>query len=252
MKTNTKIELGILAFSLLLSLMFQLYIKSHRNIENFNETVSNENVTIETKLSSFSGIEVGNFTNVEFEYGEPRIEIIADKNLIDKFTQNIDGNILKLRYSGKFMNQKYAPKVKIYSGNPITFLSLENSSKFNYAYRDSSEFMEIILSGGASFTGELVLDSLTISSSDGAQVEIRGHANTLYTEARGGSRLNMEEFTTDYLDLEMSDGATFETRVTGLVNLFTSGGSHATIKGNPRVEKMSQIDGSRIEFIQDK
>jgi hypothetical protein len=135
---------------------------------------------------NFDAIEVSRGIDLYLlQSDQPGITVEADENLHDIIITEVENNTLK-----------------IYADDNI------RNSKKQAVYLNFKEIASIVATSGADVYGknEITAESLSLSTTSGADMQLAVRTNRLFCEANSGSDLQIEG-TTDYLKAEASSGS---------------------------------------------
>lgn len=106
--------------------------------------------------------------------------------------------------------------------------------------------LNLVLTGGSDFTGQVAVTDLTIDQSGGSDVRIKGNAVNVKVNASGGSDFTGYELTAEYAIIQASGGSDASITVTKEMAAEASGGSDVNYKGNPVIKYKSASGGGSI------
>ncbi|WP_207510229.1 head GIN domain-containing protein [Longitalea luteola] len=106
--------------------------------------------------------------------------------------------------------------------------------------------LDLSLTGGSDFNGEMAVTDLTVHQSGGSDVHIKGSAVNVKVDASGGSDFKGYSLIADYAILEVSGGSDATITVNKEMAAEASGGSDVNYKGNPVIKYKSASGGGSI------
>ena len=109
-----------------------------------------------------------------------------------------------------------------------------------------SDKLNLVLTGGSDFNGQIAVTDLTININGGSDVHIKGKAVNVRVEAHGGSDLSGYELTAEYAIIQASGGSDASITVTKEMAAEASGGSDVNYKGNPVMKYKSASGGGSV------
>jgi len=222
--TNWSVLLMVLAITVGCALDDDKVIPSGRVIKRTHELSNFSDVYISDGFKAF----------VTFSDGEDKVEVEAEKNLHAHFSIYKRGNqlVVKLKddvfiWGNHTMNIHITTsKANNFNGSGGASFELENTLHSDYA--------DVHLSGGSSFSGRLSVDKLSVDTSGGSELELSGDALHTTIACTGGSQFNDYFFTTEQLDASLSGGSEVFLSVTNQIKVTASGGSTLYYKGTPK------------------
>ena len=170
---------------------------------------------------------------VTFSETEEEIEIQADDNLhafIEVYKRE-DRLIIKLKNNVSIQGQTTmnvyitTKHVDIYTGSGGSIITLENKL--------IADEVDVEVSGGSAFVGDLNAASLTVELSGGSEIDIGGESDTYRVGASGGSSFRNYNFLVDELTANLSGGSQGYVTVTNEIKVNASGGVRYIIRGKP-------------------
>lgn len=105
------------------------------------------------------------------------------------------------------------------------------------------------LSGGSDFKGQVAVTDLTIDQSSGSDVHIKGRVINLRIEAHGGSDFKAAELVAEYAIIDVSGGSDAILTVNKEMAAEASGGSDVKYKGHPVIKYKSATGGGSIKNV---
>ena len=249
MKTNTKIEIGLLAFSVLLSLIFQVYLRSNLQEKSFiTEELTGNIISKDFTIESFDHLELSTGAQIIIKPGAPKIQIEADESMIEHFELDSENKRVSLDYKGMKTKRNALATITIFTDIPLKKLSAASSDQIQYQIQDTLSNFTLMLNNATRFDGILQADSLYITGNDASLGQISGRAMWTHMNLQSASNLEMRGFQTAYLKLNMKDASQVEINVLDFIEVNSFGASRANIIGSPRVKSMNQRDASNINF----
>lgn len=205
-------------------------------------------ITESHDYSDYSGLIIshGFKVYVTFSETEEEIKIQADDNLhafievykiddrlIIKVKNNV--SIQGLPTMNVFITTRY---VDLYAGSGGSIFTLENKL--------IADEVNVELSGGSGFVGDLNTTNLTVELSGGSGIDIAGESDTYRVGASGGSRFRNYDFSTDELVAYLSGGSMGYVTVNKEIQVNASDGSTLHYKGEATIVKENLSGGSMV------
>ena len=199
-----------------------------------NQETGNGNVVTKTRNVSenFSGVRGSSGLDVFLEQGdEVKVVVEADENLHEFIETEVINGVLKIRTS---KNINRAKSKKVY----VTFVSLDNveaSSGADVIVTDiiRGETLDISSSSGADLEIEVDARDLTAKTSSGADIKLSGRAKYFSADASSGSDLNAKNLQVDKCRAEASSGADIIVNVANSLDAKASSGGDIRYYGDP-------------------
>lgn len=252
MKTNIKIELGILFACLLGSFIFQLYVQNVSDFKDYGDLAYNGMTEDrEYYVKPYTILDIDMQADVIFKKGDPKIEIETAEGWLEALTLEEENGTLILELPNEIKgSNNYRSKLTIYNNQPLEGLVLYSSVSLEYQYPDSLVDLRIRQRQASKFRGTVYTKNLNLSMSDASENEMEGRTETLTLEMRNASRLIMQNFVVSEAILELKDAARGSLTVDDYLTAESYGASQMEITGSPRIKGFSTRDASRIEFME--
>ena len=106
--------------------------------------------------------------------------------------------------------------------------------------------IDLNLSGGSHFDLSGSADSLEANLSGGSHVTISGSAENIVIKGSGGSHFNLEEYSVEDADINLSGGSHADVNVEGTINADLTGGSKVIYIGQPTMGNINVSWDSEI------
>jgi len=199
-------------------------------------------------FSDYSGLIISHGFKVFITFSETKeeIEIEADDNLHAFIDVVKTDNRLIIKVKSNVSIQEPATKnvfittkhVDLYAGSGGSDISLQNK-----LFTDE---VDVELSGGSSFTGDLNTTGLTVELSGGSRTDITGESDTYRVGASGGSIFRNYDFSADVLVAYLSGGSLGYVTVNNEIQVNASDGSTLHYKGEATIVKENLSGGSMV------
>ncbi len=184
-------------------------------------------VTEEMKLGDFTMVEVGSGFEVEITQSiSHSVNITADDNVFDYIEAS--KAVETLRISLK-------PGIVIYESTLKAEITMP-------------ELYDLQLSGGTHGTSKGFHSShdFVLGLSGGSHINLEGSANDLLIKADGGSHLDLSDFPVHNVNVNLSGGSHATINLDGRLDADVSGGSHLYYIGEPTMGDISESGGSEV------
>ncbi|MBI9063989.1 MAG: DUF2807 domain-containing protein [Marinilabiliaceae bacterium] len=211
-------------------------------------TPSGTVTSVSNYFSDYSGLIIshGFKVFVTFSETEEEIEIEADDNIhaFIELYKTDNRLIIKIKSNVSIqgpatMNVYITTKhVNLYAGSGGSVITLENKLM--------ADEVDVELSGGSGFTGDLHTAGLAVELSGGSRIDITGESDTFRVGASGGSSFRNYDFSTDQLVAYLSGGSQGYVTVNQEIEVNASGGSTLYYNGDVTIVNEILSGGSRI------
>jgi len=190
--------------------------------------------TQEMEFSGFTRIEASHGFEVEITQSDSYSVIItADDNLFDDhITVSKAGDTLKIRLCSNYLYTSVTLRAKVIM--PALYkLGLSGGSTASISGFSSSHDFSAQLSGGSWVNGDIAAADADFDLSGGSTVTLTGSADDLVVKGSGGSQLDLEAFSVDNADINLSGGGRATVNLDGTLDVNLSGGSKVLYIGEP-------------------
>jgi hypothetical protein len=213
--------------------------------------INNSGITSkqEVTFTNFSQIEI--HTGFELflnQNGTESISIVADKNVLPHIEYFQKGDKIIFRMENGYQATYKSVQIFI-SAKDISRLSGSGGSSLIAESVLEGNEIELSLSGGSIFTGEININKIYISQSGGSISKVSGNTINLNADLSGGSQIIGQNYVVKYLDLNLSGGSNANLTVTDEISIRGSGGSSLKYSGTGRVIKSSLSGGSSVKKV---
>ncbi|HJZ41441.1 MAG TPA: head GIN domain-containing protein [Bacteroidales bacterium] len=212
----------------------------------------NGQTTRETRtVPAFNGVALTMSADVFISQGtQQKVEVEANKNVMDIIKTEIDGNTLKL--TTKDGRWKDMGKVAIYITMPvISELSVSGSGSMSCQTTVKSEDLEIVVSGSGSVSvPKLESPDITVTITGSGNVSLAG-SNTqgkLETLITGSGDFNGEELQVARGDINITGSGSARVNVLQELETNITGSGSVLYKGNPMINANATGSGKTRSF----
>ena len=216
-----------------------------------NEKVINDANAQKRSIGSFHAIKIEDGVDLYLTQGDQEAVAVSASN--DEYRDNIitkvEDGVLKIYYGERsgfnitwknrklraYISAKAIDEIKASGGSDVLIQGTLTATKLN-----------LDLSGGSDFVGEVKATELEIEQSGGSDVSISGTATNLKVSGSGGSDFNGYKLTTDFVVIHVSGGSDAQLMVNKELYAEASGGSDIDYRGNPEIRHKSSSGGSSV------
>ena len=192
------------------------------------------NLETETlNFSNFTKIEAHNGFQLELTKSSAfSVEITTDDNVQKYIDVDTSGETLRIELKGVRIYSSVTLRAKITMPN-LYKIDLSGGSRASIIGFGSSGDFSVELSGGSRIDGDIATADADFDLSGGSQVILAGSANDLVVKGSGGSQFDLEAFSVNNADINLSGGSRATVNVDGTLNVDLSGGSQVIYVGEP-------------------
>ena len=254
MKTNTKIEIGILALAALISLVFQIQIRMDTNLAQTQlidlvGSLESE----EFEIVSFTELRCQSDLKVEYYSGDPKVVIESDSEIIGSYSVKVSDGLLDIRSNDRDKKPsnslKQASIIKIYNNTPLESLKTENNTHLNIVDGIIADRAAIYTRGNSYVSADsLNLEYLWVDLDGNSNVDLNGSLEELKVSSSGNSRFNLENLIANKLTVEASGNSNGDAKANETVEVQASGNSYVQIFGKPEKSRSTSNGNSHVNF----
>jgi len=203
-------------------------------------------------LKGFHGVRIGSGIDLYLSQGTEAVAVSASKpEWRDKIKTVVENGILKiyLENTGSHLIWGLSnPKLKAYvSVSTIDELKASGGSDVYIDKTIKSDKLNMNLSGGSDFRGQVDVRDLSIDQSSGSDVDISGNVGNLTVDASGGSDFKGYDLITENCSIEASGGSDAEITVNKELKVDASGGSDVYYKGSGVIRNVKSSGSSSVK-----
>jgi hypothetical protein len=182
-----------------------------------------------------------NFTRVEissaFEFqirpsSSYSINVTADDNVIDHVQISQDGQTLKIRVGGVPSFRRVTLKALV-TMPQLGGLTVSGASRGTVANFNSTEAVNIAVSGASRVTGDITAGDIGFDVSGASTIELEGSADNMVAAVSGASRFSLDDFTVNNANVNISGASTGTINLDGRLDANVSGASTLLYVGDP-------------------
>lgn len=212
---------------------------------------SGDIVTESMEFTDFTTVEVGNSFSVEITQSDSfTVFIRIDRGIRDLLDVSQDGDTLRI---GLTEPDGFTDAVMeaLVAMPDLDALVLSGASAANVSGFQSTEPLDVVVSGASSLQGSLEAGSITFDVSGACSVALRGSAGQLSIAASGSSTLDLTGLTTDTADVTLSGASEATVNVEDRIDTIDlSGTSRLLYLGDPDLGDVSTTGASTVEQVE--
>ncbi|MFN8275201.1 MAG: head GIN domain-containing protein [Flavobacteriaceae bacterium] len=217
------------SFRLLSTITLSILLASCKmDVEWGNSIKGDGNVVTESRNNDtpFTGIEVGRGLDLEIEQStEKSITVIADKNLQNHISTDINDGILSISCDANIRN---AESKKVIVKLPvITSIQVTSGATAKGLGLIKNNNLDLVTSSAGEMKLQIEAENVSIQASSGSTVKVKGKALKVETQSSSGSNIEAQELMANNIISEASSGSS--TDVYPIENLKADASSGASI-----------------------
>jgi len=191
---------------------------------------------LETKeyvFTNFTRVEISSAFEFEIKqsssYG---INVTANDNVIDYIQVSQDGQTLKIRLE-TVPSLRFATLRALVTMPQLRELTVSGASRGTVSDFSSIESLNITVSGASRVTGGITAGDVKFDVSGASTIQFEGSANDMIAVVSGASRINLDDFTINNANVNISGASTGTVNLNGRLDANISGASTLLYIGEP-------------------
>ncbi|HWB27766.1 MAG TPA: head GIN domain-containing protein [Chitinophagaceae bacterium] len=217
-----------------------------------NTIVNDKNAEVR-HVSDFKGVKISSGIDLYITQGSTEGVAVSasDTKYRDNIKTEVEDGILKIYYDagvGVHINWGWGDrKMKAYvTVKDISELQASGGSDVYVQGVLQSANLNLHLTGGSDFHGQVDAGTFVVRQSGGSDVKISGKAASLSVDASGGSDFIGYDLAADNCDIDASGGSDVYITVNKEMNVKASGGSDVSYKGSGVIRNYSTSGSSDV------
>ncbi len=185
------------------------------------------------QIGNFTGIKVSSGVSVKLVKADsPKIEYKMIKGDESALITEIKGNNLIVKLKSKFGGWNNAQAKVIVYYTELSDISVSSGSSLKCEDPIRTQDMDIDVSSGSSADIEVIAQSIDVDASSGASLKLEGSAKKAEYDADSGSTIRAKMMICDYVNADVSSGATITAHVNKKLNADASSGGTIRYTGD--------------------
>src|SRR5690554_1160429 len=227
------IRLILFIASLSISMLGSAQVSENRNVSDFTEIHTSTGVNVYYTQSSEKSVRVETDNKEKLD----RIKTVVSGGKLKIYVKSVRG---RWGEDNTFKNLKIyvsAPDVKVFEAKSGSKINLENGVT-------SNSKIDIEVSSGSAFKGEINSKSVDVEINSGSNVTISGNADVIELEVNSASNFKGKDFTVKTANIEADTASNIMLTVTEKINAKANSLAKINYYGNPKsVDKKSSSLG---------
>ena len=198
--------------------------------------------------SDFNEISVSSGVDLIVKQGSPaEIIVEADSDDIDDVKTEIKGGKLNVYFDGSVFSWFQSSSAKVYvTTEEIKKLSASSGADLKSVGEIEGESLEISSSGGADVEVSVKADNVILNSSGGADLMAEGETDYLEAHSSGGADIKARQLIAKRVKVSSSGGADVEVYASDEIEASASGGADVDYYGGAKAKKISESGGGDV------
>lgn len=226
-----------------------LCISSLAMSQDKGKVIYDENAEART-VGSFHSVKVSHGIDLFISQGADEAVAVSavQAGHRDRIRTVVENGVLKISFDDRVMGWNWRGRnMRAYvSVKTIREIAASGGSDVIVRGVLSCPNLNLKLSGGSDFNGEVQVTNLVIDQSGGSDSRVRGKAVNIKVEASGGSDFNGYDLDAEYAVIDVSGGSDADVKVSKELAAEASGGSDVNYKGSPVIKYKNASGGSSV------
>lgn len=207
---------------------------------------SGKPITQEMTFTDFSRLEIGSTFQVEVSQSSTySVSITFDDNLLEVLDVGKSGDTLRINLKSGYGYLYVKLKAKVTMPS-LRGLSLSGASRATVNGFNSTDSLDVEVSGASRATGLLTAGDVRFNISGASTVDFNGSASDISAEVSGASKLDLLEFTARNVEAEISGASQANVNLTGRLSGDVSGASRIEYTGEPTSVEVQTSGASTV------
>jgi len=202
--------------------------------------------TEEYAFTDFTEVEISSAFEFEIDQsGSYSINVTADDNVMDYVQVSQDGQTLKIGLR-RFISIGPVTLRASVTMPQLHGLTASGASRGTVSDFNSTEDLEIKLSGASRVTGDIAAGDVEFGISGASTIQLEGSANDIDANVSGASHFNLDAFTVNNADVNFSGASSGTVNLNGRLDANLSGASTLWYIGEPTMGDINTSGASTI------
>ncbi|MCV9388036.1 DUF2807 domain-containing protein [Reichenbachiella ulvae] len=211
-----------------------------------SSTVTTEEFTV----GDFHAVEVSNDFDVEIFYSDEEYVLIeSNENLHDFITAVQEDGKLRISLDGVNVSGNTILKARVYTNNPLDFISVNNASRLTATEAIFSDQVELHVNGASFLRTQLDVERLDVEVSNASNLEIQGSSNHIGMVVKAGGMVQDDRLVVNFANMDLSGASSAELVINQEIRLTASGSSVLRYAGDAVIKAIDLSTGATIEKI---
>ncbi len=200
-------------------------------------------------LEAFREVHLEGGLELKTEQGPPQISVSGDDNLVGLVQVELRDEVLRIAPKPNVSFSPTMPLTITVSTEKLHKLSARGGATIEVEGETDRQLELAVEGGGSLVANALDVDALQVTATGGAHLEIAGHAKHALLDLAGGVDAEAQGLEVNHAVLDASGGTNVSLTVTEAIAGHASGGSEATVDGNPPRRHLLASGGSDVTYL---
>jgi hypothetical protein len=210
-------------------------------------TVGSGNLeTEEYAFTEFTEVEISSAFEFEIEQSSSySINVTADDNIMEYVQVSQDGSTLKIELRRVIWLGPVTLRASV-TMPQLGNLDVSGASRGTVSDFSSNEDLAIMVSGASRVAGDITAGDVDFDISGASTIQLEGSANDMVADVSGASRFNLDNFTVNNADVDLSGASSGTINLNGRLDADLSGASKLWYIGEPTMGDINTSGASTI------
>ena len=202
--------------------------------------------TEEYAFTEFTEVEISSAFEFEIEQsGSYSINVTADDNIMEYVQVSQDGPTLKIGLRRVIWLGPVTLRASV-TMPQLHDLDVSGASRGTVSDFSSTEDVAIMVSGASRVIGDITAGDVDFDISGASTIQLEGSANDMVADVSGASRFNLDDFTVNNADVDLSGASSATINLNGRLDADLSGASKLWYIGEPTMGDINISGASTI------
>jgi hypothetical protein len=209
--------------------------------------VGSGNLETETyDFANFNEVEISSAFEFEIEQSNSySINITADDNVMEYIRVSQDGQTLKIKLGTITWFGPVTLRASV-TMPELGGLEISGASRGTVSDFSSTDDLDITVSGASRLSGDITAGDVEFDISGASTIQLEGSANDIDADVSGASSLNLDDFTVNNANVDLSGASSGTIKLNGRLDADISGASRLWYIGEPTMGDINTSGASTI------
>jgi hypothetical protein len=202
--------------------------------------------TEEYAFTDFTEVEISSAFEFEIQQSNSyNISVTADDNIMDYVQVSQDGQTLKIGLGTITWFGPVTLRASV-TMPELGGLEISGASRGTVSDFSSTDDLDITVSGASRLSGDITAGDVEFDISGASTIQLEGSANDIDADVSGASSLNLDDFTVNNANVDLSGASSGTIKLNGRLDADISGASRLWYIGEPTMGDINTSGASTI------